>query len=484
MNLLPPEGPRADIIRKLRHSKHHRVAVPWMVLEEMAAHQAKLYPVRYQGVVSALDKLRDVLPWDLKSTLEPLDLDRLVDHWRALYRDIFEVIETSGEVARRALTREALALPPAKRAGDHSEGARDVAIWFSILEYLKANPGEEVCLVTNNTKDFGDGVTYPYPMNEDVEGLQHRITRLTDFDEVVSKYTTTVSGKDAEDAAHDLLKSLPVLSRVSQTALELLASTSGFMGLGATGDAVQWRGWLASPEVELLAVTDVTGHEIEGDVWYTANARWILYGPAFDGHDTKPSYTACAWETKVLFSTQDKSETPTLLAPQEPEAPDASDPAISEILSRLKKQVARMARQATTGWRQGSPAFGAHPRVALPDLTPGLTAISNRLANMQPKININSLAPGLTSISSALADMQPKMNITGLGPILTSISDTLPKLDVAANLPQLDLISATGAIPNDEGEEEGETDSQLSFDDADDEEPGDEDGSTEARDRD
>jgi hypothetical protein len=40
LNLLPPEGPRADIIRKLRQSKHHRVGVPLMVLEEFAAHQS------------------------------------------------------------------------------------------------------------------------------------------------------------------------------------------------------------------------------------------------------------------------------------------------------------------------------------------------------------------------------------------------------------------------------------------------------------
>ncbi|MFJ6784802.1 hypothetical protein [Streptomyces yangpuensis] len=37
VNLLPPTGLKADIIRKLRQSGHYRVAVPWMVLEELAA---------------------------------------------------------------------------------------------------------------------------------------------------------------------------------------------------------------------------------------------------------------------------------------------------------------------------------------------------------------------------------------------------------------------------------------------------------------
>ncbi|MEV0912488.1 hypothetical protein [Streptomyces hokutonensis] len=69
-------------IRKLRQSKHHKVAVPWMVLEEMAAHQAHLYPVKHQSVLNTLEKLRDILPWELESSLEPLDLERYLDHWR------------------------------------------------------------------------------------------------------------------------------------------------------------------------------------------------------------------------------------------------------------------------------------------------------------------------------------------------------------------------------------------------------------------
>ncbi|MFE9933639.1 PIN domain-containing protein [Streptomyces sp. NPDC005533] len=164
------------------------------------------------------------------------------------------MIETSSEAARRALTREALALKPAKRAGDHSEGARDVAIWFSILEFLKANPAEKVCFVTNNTKDFGDGITYPYPVNEDVEGLEDRLTRLTDFNEVISAFTTTVSGAYAEAAADDLLRSSAVRARVAQTAVEIPASPVGFTGLDRDDTVVQWRGWWAAPEVELLTL--------------------------------------------------------------------------------------------------------------------------------------------------------------------------------------------------------------------------------------
>ncbi|MFF2721416.1 hypothetical protein [Streptomyces sp. NPDC058011] len=122
VNLLSPSSSRADLIRKLRQSGHHRVAVPWMVLEEMAAHKARHYPDRHQAVLNSLAKLEADLPWKPESSLEPLDLERFLDYWRDEYRKIFEVIETSDAAIRRGFQREAMALPPAKRVKDHSEG--------------------------------------------------------------------------------------------------------------------------------------------------------------------------------------------------------------------------------------------------------------------------------------------------------------------------------------------------------------------------
>ncbi|MFF9982406.1 PIN domain-containing protein [Streptomyces erythrochromogenes] len=341
-------GPTADIIRKLQKSGHHRVAVPWMVLEEIAAHQAKSYPDKYSAAVKALEALRGAVTWELQSSLERLDLDRLMNHWRDAYTEIFEVIETSPEAMRKALTREALALPPAKRAKDHSEGARDVAIWLSILEFLKANPKEDVCFVTANTKDFGDGITYPYPMNEDVEGLANRLTRLKDFNAVISAFTKTVSGTAAEATAKELLQAPNARTRVAQAALETHQAAAGFAGLDAKDTTVRWNRWLIAPEAELLTVTEVTGHEIGADVWYTAKARWLLCGLAVNREPANFDITASVWEAKVLFSTRN-GETPTLLASHAPEAPDTTDPALAELLSHLKQRANEKIGQTLQG---------------------------------------------------------------------------------------------------------------------------------------
>ncbi|MFF4392692.1 MULTISPECIES: hypothetical protein [unclassified Streptomyces] len=69
-----------------------------------------------------------------------------------------------------------------------------------------------------------------------------------------------MSGRDAEAAAEELLRSLSVRDRVSRTAVEVLSSPVGFVGLDTAEASVQWRQWLASPEAELLSITDVLGH--------------------------------------------------------------------------------------------------------------------------------------------------------------------------------------------------------------------------------
>ncbi|MGW6015817.1 PIN domain-containing protein [Streptomyces sp. NPDC055210] len=496
VNLLPPEGPRADIIRKLRQSRHHRVAVPWMVLEEMVAHQTHLYPVKHQAVLNTLEKLRDILPWEPEHSLEPLDLERFLDHWRKVYGEIFEVIETSDGVIRRAFQREAMALLPAKRNKDHSEGGRDAAIWFSVLEFLEQNPEQHVHFVTNNSSDFSDGTNYPYPLNEDIRGMEHRLTLLQNFDQVVSQFTKEVSGADAEAAAGELLRSLAVRERVSQTAVEVLSSPTGFAGLGATGVGVEWREWLASPEVDLVSVTEVTGHEIEGDVWYTARASWLLYGLALNGGETSARYIACMWHMKVLFSTTEGNETPTLLATEEPSPPDAADEPCMKILQGLKKRVtgvsADMKQNLLAAQSSAERVVSEHLPPSMRKLDLATNQLGRKLAADQAAMQamfdnnpVQKLARKLAADQAAMqamfdnnpvqklarklaADRAAMQAMFGNNPV-QKLADSTPKLDIATarqqpidgdNAPHLeppgDAENVTMEEPDGDGSDHGE----------------------------
>ncbi|WNI20220.1 PIN domain-containing protein [Actinacidiphila sp. ITFR-21] len=457
VNLLPTDGPRADILRKLRGSGHHRVVVPWMVLEEMAAHQAFFYPARYQSVEAVLHKLQEVLPWKVQSNLEPLDVERLLEHWRQLYREIFEVIETSGEAAQKALQREAMALPPAKRVqrgkDEFSIGSRDAAIWFSVLEYLRANPDEHVYFVTNNSSDFGDGSHYPYPMNEDVAGMEDRLTRLTDFDDVVAEFTKEVSGAEAEAAADRLLRSIAIRSQVAQTAVEVLDAATGFVGLGGTDSAVRWRAWVAAPETELLGLSGVTGHEIEGEIWYTAKARWLLYG-AVDGDSDDAEYIACVWETKILFSAGEEDQTPTLLTQDQPSLPDTGDQQCMEVLRRLKATTAEAAQRALdalTTRSSGAAAYIAQQMAAKPTATIAQIAGAKHVNTLMEQVAATNLKLG--SAQSLFGPLPKSIDISSIGIGKTAaeqVFGSMPKstLDIASIMPSVKLAqSAIGSLP-------------------------------------
>ncbi|MDV7220420.1 PIN domain-containing protein [Streptomyces prunicolor] len=441
VNLLSPEGPSADIIRKLRQSKHHRVAVPWMVLEEMAAHKAHLYPVKHQSVLNALERLRDVLPWQLESSLEPLDLERYLDYWRGVYGEIFEVIETSDGVIRRAFQREAMALPPTKRGKDHSEGGRDAAIWFCVLEFLEQNPDQHVHFVTNNSKDFTDGTGFPYPMNDDIRGMEDRLIFVQDFAQVVSQFTREVSGTEAEAAAGELLRSLSVREGVSQTAVEVLNSPAGFAGLGTAGVGVEWHEWLASPEVDLLSVTDVKGHEIEGDVWYTAKASWLLYGLALSREEASASYVACVWDMKVLFSTAEGDETPTLLATEVPSPPDTDDEPCMRILQGLKQRVAGVAADAKQNLLAAQSSVERLVTEQLPPSMRKLDLATNQLARKfaADRAALQALmdSPGARFAQKAAADraaLQALLDTPGRK-LARHLADSMPRLDIATAAP-------------------------------------------------
>ncbi|WP_328380776.1 PIN domain-containing protein (plasmid) [Streptomyces sp. NBC_00440] len=448
-NLVPPDGVKADIIRKLRKSEHQRVAVPWIVLEELAAHKARHYPNQYMGALNALEKLRRAVPWELESTLEPIGVERFLDHWRSAYADVFEVIQTSGEVALKALAREAMALPPAKRSvdDDHSEGARDVAIWFSILEFLESNPDEHVYFVTNNTKDFGDGTVYKYPMNEDVRGLENRLTRLKDFNEVVATFATEVSGESAEAAAEELLRSGAMRDQVAQTAVEALDSEVGFPGLGASDAEIVWRTWLAAPAVELLSVKNVTGHEIDQHVWYTADVEWLLYGSAVSGDGESALSVACVWRMKILFSTDEKDESPTILSGA-PGMPDTADDRCMNVLRSLRQTAERLVSRVA-GSLAGAPDVSASAVSAVtarilaslpkPDLATfsAYQSTARVLAENQVKLDFAGiLKPRMTVAEQVLASM-PRITPTVLGTqheFAKTLAASLPKLDFSGLL--------------------------------------------------
>jgi hypothetical protein len=329
------------------------------------------------------------------------------------------------------------------------------------------------------------GAQHPYPLNEDIRGLEHRLTLLQDFDQVVSQFTEAVSGTDAEVAALELLKSPSVREGVAQAAAGL-STLTGFAGLGDGTAVEQWYAWGEEPEIELLSVTDVMGHKIEDDVWYTAKARWLLYGLTVDEMETLSGYIACVWETKILFSTRDDG-TPTLLALDEPSPPDTGDESCMKILQSLKKRVADITAGAKRsllavqtplarlGTDQLPPALAKLDLASLrlaQDAAVRQAALMNgpaqrlarQIAANQKLIN----GPGLRfarQMAAHSAALQAAANNPGLR-LAQQAAASMAKLDIAISIPQIGVpvvtqpTSGGNLVAEDDGEQPEVSDAQ------------------------
>ncbi|WP_438293861.1 PIN domain-containing protein [Streptomyces sp. HUAS TT7] len=347
---LSPDAPKFDLLRALKRSGRHRVAIPWMVQEELVAQKVIRQAEAHQEAVSAVRALNRVTPWRLEAEPRAFDPEEARRYWRQKYGELFEIIETSGDVARQALSREAHCEKPAKGADAKAKGgARDAAIWLSVIDYLTKNPGETVHFISANTRDFGDGNSFPSPMGEDVEGLGDRLVLMTSFDAVVAEFTTPleIDEKHIEDVLVGLLTREETLSPLESAVKDLLIAktcswvgteANGFLaGLGSTDvyAPIRWNAWVGTPKAFLRRVHEVSGHRIGEEEWYTATVDWILVGYATRPTTVSPSIPAaslsentgriaCQLRSKLLFSSK-PGETPTFLQFWPPTALDPAE---------------------------------------------------------------------------------------------------------------------------------------------------------------
>ncbi|MGQ4367484.1 PIN domain-containing protein [Streptomyces violaceoruber] len=315
VRMLNPNGSNADVLRIIAKSGTARVAVPEMVLQEMVAQQVIEYRDAYDRAEVAVKRVHGRRPESVPVFMglnRGPDFESVRQGWERQYRAIFDLIPTTGEVARKALIREANGEKPAKlteKQGEKKkEGARDVAIWLSVVEYMRENPNERVYFVTNNSKDFGNGIEWPSPMDADVYGMEDRITLLQDMDAVISTLTETVQASELSAEASAALK---VLSQtIGELAIKQMRGRPQSVSIisefdrGGHFKGGSFRRWVAPPDGELFTVSNVTGHKIGDSVWFVADVEWLLWGVAqiyIPSRSVAPA--ACIWGTRVLMTT-------------------------------------------------------------------------------------------------------------------------------------------------------------------------------------
>lgn len=179
------KGVSADLIKTIRAAGVQQVAVPWTVMEELAAQQAVRYQGKYDDAHAALEALRKVTPWPLPQARMPDDeVERVRQLWRDVYSALVDVVPVSASVLQEAIFREANLLAPCKVVpvkGQDKQvkvGARDASVWLTAVEYAREHPEETVYFVSQNTNDLGDGSSYEQPMGADLQGLEGPVRAL------------------------------------------------------------------------------------------------------------------------------------------------------------------------------------------------------------------------------------------------------------------------------------------------------------------
>lgn len=330
-------NPKFDVLRALKHSGVYSVGIPWMVLEELTARQALEYAASHERASTAVNDLNRKSPWDRDTPLPAFDFERAKEYWHDQYAEVLEILETSEKSAKETLAREAYCEKPAKTDPSKKGGARDVAIWLSVIDYLRENPTETVYFVSNNSRDFGDGTNYPSPMAEDLGEMESRLVILASFDEVISRFTEIIEADS--DHVKELLTELVSDSSawVEQTVNTSLTGTS-FDGTrfyaGYYFEASQWQNWVVMPAAVVRNVGNASGHKIADAEWYTATVDWILAGFAVAAPQLLEALNAseipsvglaiCEWSTKVLLST-DEDQEPTIVDFEQPRALDPAE---------------------------------------------------------------------------------------------------------------------------------------------------------------
>lgn len=124
------------------------IAIPEIAVDEACAKQREQIEAKVSGIQREIDKADGFFE---PPRFPKPDVESLIAKYRADLVNGMRVIPISGDRAIDSLRREINRRPPAR----NGVGARDAAIWLSILDDHRAK-SEDGYFVSGNTKDFGE----------------------------------------------------------------------------------------------------------------------------------------------------------------------------------------------------------------------------------------------------------------------------------------------------------------------------------------
>jgi hypothetical protein len=308
LRAMPRDGAQIAVLRAFKKGLCQRLVLPVLVFEEFNAHHRRTVDQKVQQVRDAHEALNALDPdWPLQMPSFP-SLGAATTARMQELAATFDIIDLPEHAATKALVREAQRLPPASTVEDKpGSGARDVAIWLTVLDEARKNPEDVIYLVSNDEKAFGKNKQLLPALRTEVKETGGKVIYCSNIAQLVDELATQT--EVAEDVVTAHLTSPVSAAIIADWAVHSrmvrrihVRTTSGIPATAA--------GMVSKPDVELAAVTGAEAYEIGGETWVSVKADWRLNAEVrFTNDLASVTLLACTWPTRVLLK-MDEPPTP------------------------------------------------------------------------------------------------------------------------------------------------------------------------------
>jgi len=270
-------SPLMAILKVLSRRKHQRLVISEVTYNEHCAHyENRLRRAHSQEtkVHNDLDRLLRLAGLKRKQGvyIRQAVEDRIREAsaaYQAEILKIFDLVELDGDSAIEALRREARRIPPASSSFDtEGSGARDVAIWLSLLRE-SARLAEVLYFISSDKRAFkasGDITEDEEPQSSVivVSDIGELLVILADEVEISVDLNLIETSEVIHRKIVDYIDETETMTNIYYMAIEFPTAQS----LRSTfADLVH---------IDFLNATDIHGHIIGDETWITARASWNI----------------------------------------------------------------------------------------------------------------------------------------------------------------------------------------------------------------
>jgi hypothetical protein len=264
------DTPTLSILAAVARVTDNVLALPAIVIEEFVAR----YEHDVSEAVDAIGKsFRDYRglnrTWSPQDPALPPAKSVAMEHGTRL-RQMFEILVVTGDIARMALSREILRQRPASIVWkNQGSGARDAAIWLTVLEQLRQG---DVYFVSDDKVAFGDGQLHAELEAEASQyGGEGQLVFCPNLDVLLQLLAQqeTLSDEETQLIAND-----PKVHAVVQ---ESLTDPRSFGELITYLHHLPNISSFSAPNPPVLSLEDIsrtTAYRVEGQLWISSRIKW------------------------------------------------------------------------------------------------------------------------------------------------------------------------------------------------------------------